>query len=81
MRSVDHFPRVMSGHVGPVSPGFAMVCHALPVLLQETAGGGFRVLLTDPQVRRPLSMAIILMALQQYCGINGNLVIEEILKC
>eukprot|EP00435_Cladocopium_sp_Y103_P015558 s2023_g3.t2 len=38
---------------------------------EETAGGGFRVLLTDPQVRRPLSMAIILMALQQYCGING----------
>ena len=63
-----------------VFPHGAMFCHVLPVL-QETAGGGFRVLLTEPQVRRPLSMAIILMALQQYCGINGNLVILKIVKC
>lgn len=35
------------------------------------ASTGFQALLTDSRVRRPLHMAIILMALQQYSGING----------
>ncbi|CAE7767926.1 SLC2A1 [Symbiodinium sp. CCMP2456] len=35
------------------------------------ANTGFQALLTDSRVRRPLYMAIILMALQQYSGING----------
>ncbi|CAK8986686.1 unnamed protein product, partial [Durusdinium trenchii] len=38
---------------------------------QETEQKGFGALIRDPQVRRPLCMAVSLMALQQYCGING----------
>ena len=35
--------------------------------------GGFRSLFRDQVVRKPLQMGVVLMALQQYCGINGLL--------
>ena len=43
----------------------------------QAASGGFKALLKDPAVRRPLFMAIILMALQQYSGINGHLAMRS----